>query len=461
MNTEWVFVLTSIDVSDVSSQVQPVGSIVERTLYHRLRSISSHRCTNEEYQYYENKAWAKARTDAAKKLADKRTQRDAIIFQGNPGWKYKKSIKTIDADIEKLEEEFHNADIEAPRIAKEVAFRLAEANRSGTFPTPPKSGGERQFCITQQVDAFMSGALTEYHGRILLQLRIWSLAFDAFIYENSILLSAEDVSIAINELTAELIETVSGYRSARITVSPDVKDALVFIGDNLVENAEKETLQPPGKVSVTVSAENRKTVSVPLELSEDESAEVSVTLPLINLAPMSITAFDKSGELIAPVYKGALYLGNTPFTFDLPVNVFDYFRIEMEGNKGSLAVFENASDMTASKTKRLNTRLLPDPEKKPVEKARDRMYLSYGLFWVSLPLAMVIGFPWQGGGGMYSSAFKEVQTNPTEESAARADTLLAVSIGAAVAVGLTIADTIYRSIRYFAIANENSPVLVK
>jgi hypothetical protein len=460
VNIEWVFALTSIDVSGVPVSMQSAGNVVERNLYQRLHSISLHKCADEEYRYYESRAWAKARTDAAKKLMDKRAQRDAVVFQGNPEWKSKKSIKTIDADILKLEEEFRNADTQAPLIAEEVPFKLAESNRSGTFPVPPKSGGERQFCVAQKADAFMSGALTEYHGRILLKLKIWSLAFNAFIYENNILLSAEDISVAINELAAELIDAVSGYRSARVAVLADAADALVFIGDDLVEKAGEETLQAPGKILVTVSAENRRTVSVPLELNEDESAEVSVTLPLVNLAPMSITAFDKNGELTAPLYKGALYLGETPFTLDLPSNMFDYFRIEMEGNKGSLAVFESTSDMTAG-TKRLKTRLLPDPEKKPVEKARDRMYLSYGLFWMSLPLVMVVGFPWQGGGGMYGSAFTEVQTNPTEENAARANTLLAVSIGAAAAVGLTIADVIYRAVKYFTIANENSPALVK
>ncbi|MDR1215511.1 MAG: hypothetical protein LBK25_02405 [Treponema sp.] len=455
-NTEWVFALTSIDVSNAPVPMQSVGNIIERSLYQRLLSISSHRCVDEEYQYYEDKAWAKARTDAAKQLADKRAQRDAVIFQGNPEWRYKKSVKTIDADIEKLEEAFHIADSKAPRIAKEVAFKFVEANRSGSFPTPPNSGGERQFCVTQKVDAFMSGALTEYHGRILLRLKIWSLAFDAFIYENNILFSTEDASIAIGELTPELIETVSGYRSARIVVRTDAQDALVFIGDNLVEQSGEEILQPPGKIVVTASAENRRTVSLPLELAENENAEVSVTLPPINLAPMSISAFDKTGELTGSIYKGALYVGETPFTFDLPLGMFDYFRIEMEGNKGSLAVFENTSD-----TKRLKTRLLPDPEKKPVEKARDRMYLSYGLFWMSLPLVMVVGFPWQNGGGMYGSAFKEFQTNPTEENTTRANTLLAVSTGVAVVFGLTIVDTVYRAVRYFTTANESSPILVK
>ncbi|MDR0644289.1 MAG: hypothetical protein LBG05_05160 [Treponema sp.] len=460
VNTEWVFVMTSIDIFGVPTPMQSIGNVVEKSLYQRLHSISSHRCAGEEYQYYKNKAWAKVRTDAAKKLADKRTQRDAVVFQGNPEWKYKKSIKTIDGDILKLEEEFRNADAKAPYIAEEVVFKFAEANRSGIFPVPPKSGGERQFCIAQKADAFMSGVITEYHGRVLLKLKVWSLAFNAFIYENNILFSAEDAFVAVGELTAELIETISGYRSARIAVRTDAPDALIFIGDNLVEKAEEETLQPPGKVSVTVSAGNRKTVSVPLELAEDENVEVSVPLAPIELAPMSITAFDKTGELTAPVYKGALYLGNTPFTFDLPVNVFDYFRVEMEGNRGSLAVFENTPN-EASGIKRLKTRLLPDPEKKPVEKARDRMYLSYGLFWMSLPLAMVAGFPWEGGGGMYGSAFKEAQTSPTADNAARAETLLAVSIAATVAVGLTIADTVYRAVKYFTIANDNSPVLVK
>jgi hypothetical protein len=463
VNTEWVFILTGIDVSGAPAPIQPIGNIVERNLYQHLRSIKSHKCTDEEYLYYESKAWSKARTDAAKKLSDKHAQRDAIVFQGNPKWRYKKSVKTIDADIEKLEEEFRIADSKAPPITKEVAFKFAEASRSGIFPAPPKAGGERQFCITQKVDAFMSGTLTEYQGRILLRIKVWSLPLGAFIYENNVLFSTEDVSIAIGELTAELIETISGYRSARIAFRVGVPDALVFIDDNLVGETEEEILQPPGKVLVTVSAKDRKTVLEPLEVSEDENIEVSVTLPPINLSPISITAFDKTGELTASLYKGALYIGETPFVFDLPVNMFDYFRVEMEGSNGSLAVFEStdSTSKTEPETKRLKTRLLPDPEKKPVEKARDRMYLSYGLFWISLPLAMVVGFPWQGGGGMYGSAFREVQTNPTEENAARADTLLTVSIGVVAVVGLTIADVVYRAVKYFTIANANSPVLVK
>jgi hypothetical protein len=458
VNTEWVFALTSIDVSKAPASIRAVGDVIERTLYQRLRSISSHKRGDEEYGYYESKAWAKARTEAAKKLSDKRAQRDAVIFQGVPEWKYKKSIKAIDEEIKKLEEEFWEVDETAPRIAVETAFKFTQANETGTFPEAPKSGGERRFCVTQKVDAFIGGAVREYHGRVFLNIKVWSLAFDAFIYERDVLFSSEDVSAAIGELSGELIEAVSGYQSARLVVRTDAPGSLVFIGDSLVE--EEETLQPPGEASLTVSAEGRSTVTAPIELVEGEGAEVTVALPLITLAPMRIAAFDRTGDVKGALYKGALYVGETPFTLDLPVSMFDYFRIEMEGGVGGLAVFESA-DEDGFGEKRIRTRLLPDPEKKPVEKARDRMYLSYGLFWMALPIATVVGFPWQGGGGMYGSASSEAKSSPTAANVERANTLSAVSIGAAVAVGLTVVDVVYRMVRYFTIANTNSPVLLK
>jgi hypothetical protein len=240
---------------------------------------------------------------------------------------------------------------------------------------------------------------------------------------------------------------------ARFAVSTEPAAASIFVDEAFAGNGESGGLDhAPGLVTVVVSADGYETVTTPLELNAGERADVTITLPPILLRPFSLTA-----DRDLWVYQGALFLGQTPLTFDRPENRSEYFFGETsEGERGAVVLGAAAADFAEIKAK-----ALPAPDEKPIENAEDKMYAAYGRFWIALPVAMVVGFPWAGGGGMYGASSTAFQSNPTQENADRANLWYAVSLTVAIAAGLTLADTIYRMVRYFRTADKHTPVLIR
>ncbi|MDR0556968.1 MAG: DUF3347 domain-containing protein [Treponema sp.] len=473
LNPQWGFAVTAFDISALPPEHQGIGELVQREFVLMLNSIKKRRRGAEEYAYYEVAAWEKNKATAAKAIADKWNQRDNLLFLGDPAWKYKKHLKTINSDIEKLREAFEKASEEAPLITQEPVFILIEDNRKGTYPKPPETGKEYAFCVQQKVDGFLTGAVALFQGRIYLTLKVYTLYSNSYSYKDSILFSSDHMSNAVKELSGDLTATLSGVAPATLTLHTDAPDAVFFLNETFAGTGEISGFEyPHGEVTVTASASKRETASVSFELNEGEQTDVSFTLPLITFVPVSLTALTPQAksrwaafaptvfaEQGAAVYQGALYVGRTPLTLDGVSGAFTYYRVESDqtGLDGTVkktagtVVIDSRTDMATIKT-----RVLPDPEKKPVEKAMDRMYLSYGLFWLTLPIALTAGMDalWGGNGGMLGAA---IQGRSLQD----ATTWLPISIGAAIAAGTALGFTIFNAVVYFSTANKNSPVVVK
>jgi hypothetical protein len=450
LNPEWTFAITAFDVSAVPAAQQSVGEIVQRNLFRTMSVVDKRTRPVEEYAYYENAAWEKARTNAAKKVSDKQNQRDQLAYQGDPSWKYRKSLKTIDTDMAKLKDEFQQVDAQAPAIEKTPVFKFITDNKNGAYPAPPAAGGEYRFCVSQKIDGFMTGSLVPYHGRLFLTIKIWTLFSNSFIYEDSSLFSSEDAAVAVNELAENLITCLSGESPSRLVVHAEPPDASVFVNETLIANGEAVE-RSNGTVTVVASADKHETISVPVDLNPDEETEVTIRLPPVNYKPFVIET-DNEGDSI---YQGALFVGHSPLSLDLPLNGFEYFKAESEGKAGAIVTGEKDPLLNIKK------RVLPREGEKPVEKAQDKMYAAYGRFWIALPVALVVGMPWQGGGGIFGAAYNGFVSSQTQKSADNANVWYNVSLVAVVAVGVTLADTIFRAVRYFYISNKNSPKLVK
>jgi hypothetical protein len=473
LNPEWGFAVTAFDVSALPPEHQTVGERIQREFVLTLNSIKKRKRTGEEYAYYEAVAWEKSKAAAAQSIASKWNQRDQLLYNGDPSWKYKKSLKAIDAELATLQKAFEKASAEAPRITREPVFTLIEDNKKGIYPAPPDAGKEYAFCVQRHIDGFLTGAITLYHERLYLTLKLYALYSTSYSYQDSILFSSEQTSDAVKELTRDLMEAVSGTTPALLTVSVEPPDASIFVDEAFAGTGEVSAFEySSGEATITASADTRETVSTSVELTEDEQTGVSFTLPLIPIAPVSFTALVPQAKskwaLFTPtrflgqsaaVYQGALYMGQTPLSFDTGAGLLTYYRIESD---------QTAPDGTVKKTARtvvvdaresmvtVKTRILPEPKEKPVAKALDRMYLSYGLFWLTLPVALVAGMDvlWGGRGGMLGAA---VQGRSLDD----VNIWYPVSLGASIAAGAALVSTIVNAVLSFSTASKNSPTLVK
>jgi hypothetical protein len=175
LNTDFVISVTAIDASSLSLSRQIMGETVTRKLAEVISGLNLRFRGEEEYAYYMEYAWARNRGEAARAIQTRRDERDRLIFRGDPLWRYQRSLRTIDEAILKLEEEMVRVDTLAPAIEGQPVLRLSDGNRNGIFPGPPKPGEEIRFCTTERADAFITGSLSEFHGRVYLEIRMYTL----------------------------------------------------------------------------------------------------------------------------------------------------------------------------------------------------------------------------------------------------------------------------------------------
>lgn len=446
-NPDWTLVITAADVSAVAVSRQSIGDLINRSLVNALNTVNKRTRETGEYAYYEDYAWSKARADVAKKLEAKRADRDKLVYQGYPEWKYQKSLRTIDAEIEKLEADLAHTIKETPFIEERPVFKLGGTSAQGTFPAAPKTGGEYQFCIKQNADGFLRLVVTDFQGRTHLWIRLYTRA-KAWGYEDNVIFSVEDTQAALNEVAARFVGAISGAPPGALAIQTEPADALILVDGTFAGIGElRDTEYPPGELGIESYADNHTMFSTTIEINSGELADL-----FINLSPL---AFDSltldTPETDASLYRGALYVGQTPFTLDMPSNQMEYFYMKNDDSEAKVVFSGGATELVS-----MELQPFPDPEEKRVAEARRAFYNAFGRFWIALPIAVVFGAMAQAEISAYNHL--SVHNQDLYDSAIRD---YYISIGLWVVFGLTAAESVYRIFRYTHISDEKSPQIIR
>jgi len=452
VNAQWTLCITAFDVSNISLAWQTAGDTVTRSIAAALQNLDFRFRGEEESAYYRDYAWAKNRVTAMDALVKKRNERDALLFKGDPLWKYEKDLKTIDDAIVKLEESVAAVEKQAPLVEGKPVFALSEKNLKGTFPPPPSPGAEYRFCTAEKADAILSGSLSEYYGRIFLELKMYTRHTNSYSYKNSILFSTEDLNKAIAEISDHLAQAVSDTFPSAILVRSNPANAMVTIDGIFAGQGETaQRTHSPGKAEIAITADNYATVSVPLELNPGELAELSV-----DLAPRGVTAFnaevsDKPGS---KVFVGSLYMGETPLALELPKSESTYISVETpEGDIGSLIIQNSSLVRGNAQFTSSNDYVKADfftaapvsEEEKKVESARKKFYTTYGAFWFILPAALLAG----GIAGTHEAINHDAGLYST------------LRMGSNIAWSAALGVTLFQVFRYLYVSREDSTPIVK
>jgi len=470
VNTEWILCITAPDVSGLALVHQITGDTVSRNLVKALEGLNFRHRGDEEAAYYKDFAWTTSRAAAAKALSAKRSERDLLIYRGDRPWRYRKNLKTVDTAILKLEDDLARIDAVAPVVERRPIFKLAGANINGTFPRAPEEGNEYRFCTSQKADAFLVSNLLEYHDRIFLTVRIYTLYNRSFSYEDSVLFSSDDIIGALEEISGRLLSAVSSVSQAGIVVKADPEESTVIIEGSFAGWGEIRAY-PPGTVEVDVRANNYMPVSVPVELRAGELAEL-----FINLTPMGLAAFEANvpGRPGSKVFVGSQYAGETPLRLELPRLAYNYISVETpEGEVGSIIyrgddlVKGRADFVWADNRRRADfaTSFPVSAEEKRVDRARRGFYAAYGAFWVILPVSLMAA----GIAGNHIDAYNYYTSTPGADSNSQlyrdlydnAVKYNYVRIGAHIAWGTALAVTISQIVRYLYVSGGDSTPLVK
>ena len=431
-NDEWLLCITDFDSSSLPPGRTNISSVITRELVQRLITISYHTRISPEYAYYEERAWAQARSTAAKALSAKIEERSSRLYQGEPGWMYRRNIARIDTEIEKLTASFEEIENNAPLINREPVFNLSERNLEFSFPTAPSSGNERKFCNDQKIDAFLSGSIIDFHGRYYFSLKLYTIYTRSFVWEDSIIFSHEDMSASLDEVIIKLIIVLSGNQPSTVTINSESQDTMILINRTFAGRGASTSLEyPPGTVIITATAPNHESLTFETELLPGDLTKITLKLNPIEYGDLEINS-----DLQGRVYQGALYVGQSPMTLRLPVNQLEYIEVETEDNRRGTVVLQtpDVSEFSAS----MSVRTEPIPVSGRVDRSRRHYYWAWGATWITGMAAWISYYTYMGMEGVIiSGSYSDEFLNDTQN-------MLYFRNGALIAFGVA---AIYGTIR--------------
>jgi hypothetical protein len=474
----WTLTVTAFDTSALSPSNEALARNIMRDLVGNIGKVSSRLRVSEEYAYHEAIAVRAELAAAAQALINKRNERDRLLYRGEPEWKYRRSLKTVDAEIEKLEEDYRRVQDSRVIIENEPDFVLSRQNTEGLFPAPPEPGKEGRLCRDQKWDALLVGSMSEYHGRIFVTHKLYVLYVDSYIFEDSILFSSEDSTVAMEEFAAGITEAISGVPPAELRIAVRPEDAQIFLDGAYVGRGEVSLSgRPPGNLSLEIYADNHESVTTELELRGGELTEIEADLRPLEMSELIITVPD---EPEAAIYQGSRYRGTAPVTLSLPAGSLEYIFVKTPDGAETKAVFLTPSPDAlppAIRTKRraglfaglfpprsslggnnlnLVTTSFYDPKEGRVDKIRRGYYWSWGGVWVSAIAAWMLN----GHANSVINAYNNspAQTFEMYEQAKLARNLNYVGIGL---VSTAVVVDIIQMVRYINTSGKDAPVLVK
>ena len=398
INQEWSLCITAFDVSKMSPSWQTGGDTLTRNLATAVQDLYFRFRGEEESLDYQQYALAASRSKAASSIQQKRTERDLLLYKGEPAWKYEKELLNLDEAILKLEENYKLIDESPPVVEQMPRLKLIQANINGQFPEAPEKGGEYRFCNTQKADAFLVGTLSEYYDRVYLDIKLYTRFTRSFSYEDSLLFSPEDFREISTEVSNRLVFAVSELTPSAVIVHTTPTDAMVMIDETYMGQGEIERrIRSPGETEIIARADRHIPASIPLELVTGEISEVFVDLTPLGLNKYEIDAPQRPGS---KVFLGSLYMGETPMTLELPSSEYSYVSIETSaGEVGSAILRGNTVVKGSPNFTKINDEsgkvdfvtLFPGlNEQKRVEKTRRGFYGIYGAFWIALPASLLV-----------------------------------------------------------------------
>jgi len=449
-NDEWVLCITNFDVSSLYAEKANISGNVSRNMVERFNAINFRTRISPEYAYYEEHAWAKSRSAAAKALSAKIDERSSKVYLGEPDWKYVREIARLETQIDELRIKLEEVETNAPLINKEPVFKLTNGNNNFSFPSSPAAGAEVKFCKDQNADAFLSGSITDFHGRYVLSVKLYTLFTRSFVWEDSIIFSHDNLSAALEEIILKMIIVLSGNKPSAIAVVTEPQDTLVLINRSFAGKGDTAVLEyPAGKVTVTASALNHDGITFETELIPGELTLINIKLNPVEYGDLEIS--ENSGGFKNNVYHGALYVGEAPLTLRLPVNRMEYIEVRNQIQKGSI-VYQTPDDPDFNYSLSVNMNKMP--KKGHVDSARRHYYWAWGGTWIAGIATWISYYTYMNMAAALNRDLSSGSYN--EDFYNESKTTLNVLNGTMIAFGVISAYGVYRMIRYISTSSKGT-----
>ena len=379
------------------------------------------------------------------------------MYQGYSAWRYERDIRAVDRDIVALEAAYHAAVEARPVVENAPVLKIEGANTQGAFTLPPDEDREAEFCVGRNADAFLTGAVSEYYGRVLVTVRVYARYARAWIYEDTTIFSPEDMVPAMDELASRLAGAIQGAPPAAVRLVTDPEGAMLLLKDRYAgrsmglsaraENRAGIIETAPGRAEISVRADDHHTRTFSVDLESGILSDITVTLTPLGRTLLMVRDVGEP----ASVYRGALYLGQTPLVAEIPAGSAAY--LHLVGPEGASAATIIPAQLGAGNYG-ISLRLTPPLPEGRTDRARRQFYGAWTRFWIAMPLSVLIN-------GIAISLVDAYNANPvrTEDQLSSAQYWYWGTIASDILVALFLGESVIRAAYYASVSSRGIPAL--
>ncbi len=321
-----------------------------------------------------------AQRDAGRRLKELRDRRDAVVFT-------RLNRREREERQASLAEQVRTAEMELARIMRydpgqldfpyEASIRFANNDAGVLAATARPASIVRE----EGLDALVHGSLAAIGEYLHLEVALFSEALGHDLGRVSLTALPEELASLLHELEDDLAALLLGREVARVRVSPGRGDVAVFLNDELLGYGEVEQrFLPPGSYEVRIEGRNLSTQTRELSLEPRARAELAFELEPVETRGIIVESVPSGAD----VYSDSVWIGRTPLRVELGASN-EHIVLLRDGFYRSQLILGGATPHEVQRDLELDR----GGEGGLIERRRNSFYTAFGLFVLSVPVALL------------------------------------------------------------------------
>ena len=233
----------------------------------------------------------------------------------------------------------------------------------------------------KELDLLIWGTVEEIEGYLLTNVYVLNDVLDnpqTFASASS----RDEIAQGRSEIVEKLTRIVLGRQWAGLSITSSPQTGRIWLDDKFVGIGDvKAELIPTGKHELKISAPGYSERFVSVELFALEERAIVINLEKITESEIQIITFPAG----AGIYTGSQWKGISPLSMQV-TDVPAVLSIDKDGYNETALTIDSGFEGS------VNISLIPDliRKNKLIEDKRDRFYLAFGIFAVTLPIPLIL-----------------------------------------------------------------------
>ncbi len=374
---KWTVAFCAFNSKALSAEDGYLASSVPLLLKDGVSALRMHAYTEEEKLAYRKSIIAHELRDLYQSAAQLRNDRDGYLFSASlESQAFVEAEKKLQSALDRIDR-LSALDPREVKLEDEKPVLIKEGTGVGKlFDAPVYS--RHQFAIEQDVELLVGGALSEVQGYVVIDLWAYRPVGEKSVYVFHDAARRESIYASLSVALKGLVGTILGKQWASLTVVPDPPQSVISIdGKSMGAGRLQSAYVEPGTREIRALAPGCREAVQEVTLLPSEEKTVSIALEKEANQSMTLSSEPPGAD----VYLNSVWMGKTPLLLDAPS---ERSRVQL-----NMAGFYDLPFSTGpSSPPQITMALQPDVGSRDElqKKARDKFYLSFAFFALSLPI---------------------------------------------------------------------------